>query len=123
MALKVAYLGWDYQGFVVQEETERTIEAVLFDALLKTRLIESRSDKCSIACLSVLFGIILEAWVFNSSNSDSIFLFRFFYSLLKVSIFIPICTIKTELFNTSHFVESFKHSISQCFLVAEVLLD
>ncbi|PVD36686.1 hypothetical protein C0Q70_03672 [Pomacea canaliculata] len=42
VALKVAYLGWDYQGFVVQEDTERTIEAVIFDALLKTRLVESR---------------------------------------------------------------------------------
>jgi len=27
----------------VQEDTEKTIEAVLFDALLKTRLIESRA--------------------------------------------------------------------------------
>lgn len=42
VALKVAYLGWDYQGFVVQEDTERTIEAALFDALLRTRLVESR---------------------------------------------------------------------------------
>ena len=42
VALKLAYLGWDYQGFVVQEDTERTIEAALFDALLRTRLVESR---------------------------------------------------------------------------------
>jgi len=31
------------QGFAVQEDTDKTIEAVLFDALLKTRLIESRA--------------------------------------------------------------------------------
>jgi len=31
------------QGFAVQEDTEKTIEAALFDALLKTRLIESRA--------------------------------------------------------------------------------
>lgn len=43
VALKIAYLGWDYQGFAVQEDTEKTIEAVLFDALMKTRLIESRA--------------------------------------------------------------------------------
>jgi len=43
VALKIAYLGWDYQGFAVQEDTDRTIEAALFDALLKTRLIESRA--------------------------------------------------------------------------------
>ncbi|XP_046362072.1 tRNA pseudouridine(38/39) synthase-like [Haliotis cracherodii] len=42
IALKIAYLGWDHQGFVVQEETDKTIEAAVFDALLKTRLIESR---------------------------------------------------------------------------------
>lgn len=42
VALKIAYLGWDFMGFAVQEETAKTIEAVLFDALLKTRMIESR---------------------------------------------------------------------------------
>nr|CAG4651076.1 EOG090X083V [Simocephalus serrulatus]SVE94307.1 EOG090X083V [Simocephalus serrulatus] len=40
--LQVAYIGWDYSGFVVQEHTEKTIEAELFKALEKTRLIESR---------------------------------------------------------------------------------
>ncbi|CAG5125894.1 unnamed protein product, partial [Candidula unifasciata] len=42
VALKIAYLGWDYHGFVVQEDTDKTIEAALFEALLKTRLIETR---------------------------------------------------------------------------------
>ncbi|XP_069179897.1 tRNA pseudouridine(38/39) synthase isoform X2 [Procambarus clarkii] len=40
--LKFAYLGWDYQGFAVQEDTQQTIENQLFSALLKTRMIESR---------------------------------------------------------------------------------
>nr|SVE77673.1 EOG090X083V [Daphnia lumholtzi] len=40
--LQVAYIGWDYAGFVVQEHTEKTIEAELFKALEKTRLVESR---------------------------------------------------------------------------------
>ncbi|KAK7070056.1 tRNA pseudouridine synthase 3, partial [Halocaridina rubra] len=40
--LKFLYLGWDYHGFAVQEDTQQTIEAHLFAALLKTRLIESR---------------------------------------------------------------------------------
>ena len=49
VALKFAYLGWDYQGFAAQDDTNRTIEAVLFDALLKTRLIESRlALRCSL---------------------------------------------------------------------------
>nr|SVE73625.1 EOG090X083V [Daphnia atkinsoni] len=40
--LQVAYVGWDYAGFVVQEHTEKTIEAELFKALERTRLVESR---------------------------------------------------------------------------------
>lgn len=42
VALKIAYLGWDYKGFVVQEDTNMTIENAIFDALLRARLIESR---------------------------------------------------------------------------------
>lgn len=42
IALKILYLGWDYQGFAAQEDTDKTIETALFEALLKTKLIESR---------------------------------------------------------------------------------
>ena len=42
VALKIAYLGWDYQGFVQQENTLNTIETTLFSALTRTKLIESR---------------------------------------------------------------------------------
>ncbi|KAK4289237.1 hypothetical protein Pmani_037780 [Petrolisthes manimaculis] len=42
VVLKFAYLGWDYHGFATQEDTNQTIEAKLFPALLKTRLIQSR---------------------------------------------------------------------------------
>lgn len=41
-ALRLAYLGWDYQGFAVQDNTDNTVEARLFEALLKTRLIQDR---------------------------------------------------------------------------------
>ena len=40
--LHVSYFGWNYHGFAVQETTGKTIESELFDALLTTRLIESR---------------------------------------------------------------------------------
>ncbi|KAJ6224402.1 hypothetical protein RDWZM_002947 [Blomia tropicalis] len=40
--LKFLYLGWNYDGFVIQEDTLKTVEASLFDALLKTKLIRSR---------------------------------------------------------------------------------
>lgn len=42
IALKIAYLGWGYQGFASQENTNNTIEEKLFEALTKTRLVESR---------------------------------------------------------------------------------
>ncbi|CAF1392575.1 unnamed protein product [Adineta steineri] len=41
--LKFIYLGWDYHGFVVQETTSQTVEDFLFEALIKTRLIEQRA--------------------------------------------------------------------------------
>ncbi|EHB06515.1 tRNA pseudouridine synthase 3 [Heterocephalus glaber] len=42
VALRIAYLGWAYQGFASQENTDNTIEEKLFVALTKTRLVESR---------------------------------------------------------------------------------
>ncbi|TRY98182.1 hypothetical protein DNTS_035006 [Danionella cerebrum] len=42
VALRLAYLGWHYQGFAVQENTDNTVEARLFEALLKTKLIQER---------------------------------------------------------------------------------
>ncbi|XP_054624947.1 tRNA pseudouridine(38/39) synthase isoform X2 [Dunckerocampus dactyliophorus] len=44
VALRMAYLGWVYQGFAVQENTDNTVEARLFEALLKTRLIQDRQS-------------------------------------------------------------------------------
>ncbi|CAM9192113.1 unnamed protein product, partial [Lampetra fluviatilis] len=40
--LKLAYLGWDYHGYAAQENTRNTVEEHLFEALDKTRLVESR---------------------------------------------------------------------------------
>ncbi|CAG0894946.1 unnamed protein product, partial [Darwinula stevensoni] len=42
VAFWIKYLGWDFQGFVVQDDTEQTIEAALFQAFAKTKLVESR---------------------------------------------------------------------------------
>ncbi|XP_018089389.1 pseudouridine synthase 3 L homeolog isoform X1 [Xenopus laevis] len=42
VALRLAYLGWGYQGFASQENTKNTVEETVFNALLKTRLVESR---------------------------------------------------------------------------------
>ncbi|RWS26159.1 uncharacterized protein B4U80_01777 [Leptotrombidium deliense] len=43
IALKILYLGWNYRGFVTQEDTEQTIEKFVFEALMKTKLIEDRA--------------------------------------------------------------------------------
>lgn len=42
VALQIAYFGWDYHGFAVQEISGKTIESELFRALKLTKLIESR---------------------------------------------------------------------------------
>ena len=44
IALKLLYLGWEFNGFVVQEDTTQTVEHYLFEALVKTKLIESRES-------------------------------------------------------------------------------
>ncbi|KAG7492317.1 hypothetical protein MATL_G00013060 [Megalops atlanticus] len=44
VALRLAYLGWNYQGFAVQENTDNTVEARLFESLLKTKLIQDRQS-------------------------------------------------------------------------------
>lgn len=43
IALKLLYIGWDYQGFASQENTTNTIEEELFIALIKSKLIENRA--------------------------------------------------------------------------------
>lgn len=50
VALRLAYLGWQYQGFAVQENTDNTVEARLFEALLKTKLIQDRQSSSYHRC-------------------------------------------------------------------------
>lgn len=44
VCLKIAYFGWDYDGFASQESTENTVERHLFEALEKTKLIKDRNS-------------------------------------------------------------------------------
>lgn len=44
VALRLLYLGWDYNGYALQEDSGLTIEAALFDALAQTRLLEDRTQ-------------------------------------------------------------------------------
>lgn len=50
VALRLAYLGWEYKGFAVQENTDNTVEARLFEALLKTKLIQDRQSSSYHRC-------------------------------------------------------------------------
>ncbi|CDW55056.1 tRNA pseudouridine synthase 3 [Trichuris trichiura] len=42
VALMLAYVGWEFDGFCAQNNVKNTVEAVLFRALMKTKLVESR---------------------------------------------------------------------------------
>ncbi|XP_074653890.1 tRNA pseudouridine(38/39) synthase-like [Tubulanus polymorphus] len=42
VVLKLLYLGWDYCGLAEQEDSSKTIESILFEALRTTKLIQSR---------------------------------------------------------------------------------
>ncbi|KAM4698726.1 LOW QUALITY PROTEIN: tRNA pseudouridine(38/39) synthase [Rhinophrynus dorsalis] len=50
VALRLAYLGWGYQGFASQENTSNTVEETVFNALIKTRLVESRQTSSYHRC-------------------------------------------------------------------------
>lgn len=45
IALRLVYAGWRFHGFAAQVDNDNTVENHLFQALLKTRLVESR-DTC-----------------------------------------------------------------------------
>ena len=42
IAIRLLYLGWDYDGLVIQETTRKTIEHHLFHALTLTKMIDDR---------------------------------------------------------------------------------
>ncbi|XP_015217531.2 tRNA pseudouridine(38/39) synthase isoform X2 [Lepisosteus oculatus] len=50
VALRLAYLGWGYHGYACQENTDNTVEARLFEALVKTRLIRDRQSSSYHRC-------------------------------------------------------------------------
>ncbi|XP_069507712.1 tRNA pseudouridine(38/39) synthase isoform X2 [Ambystoma mexicanum] len=58
VALKIAYFGWGYQGFASQENTSNTVEEKLFEALGKTRLVESRQTSSYHRCGRTDKGVI-----------------------------------------------------------------
>nr|CAD2189803.1 unnamed protein product [Meloidogyne enterolobii] len=44
IAIMFLYLGWEYDGLVKQENTLKTVEQTLFNALVRTKLIESEEN-------------------------------------------------------------------------------
>ncbi|CAF1058875.1 unnamed protein product [Didymodactylos carnosus] len=72
--LKLVYLGWEYEGFVTQEHTSQTVEKFLFDALIRTRLIESRETSNYHRCGRTDRGVSAFTQVISltvRSNKDS----------------------------------------------------
>lgn len=78
VALKIAYLGWGYQGFASQENTNNTIEEKLFEALTKTRLVENRQTsnyhRCGRTDKGVsAFGQVRAIVLFHKASNTNIF--------------------------------------------------
>eukprot|EP00854_Cymbomonas_tetramitiformis_P010295 gene10295-12177_t len=44
IALKIAYLGWNYDGFALQRDTKETVEEYLFAALRKAKLVGENAE-------------------------------------------------------------------------------
>ncbi|KAL4487859.1 hypothetical protein ABPG72_022719 [Tetrahymena utriculariae] len=78
-ALKMSYVGINYQGLAYQQETENTVEEQLFKALEKTTLIKNR-DNCNftrsgrtdkgVSALGQVIGISLRTSVKIGENID-----------------------------------------------------
>jgi tRNA pseudouridine38/39 synthase len=49
-AFKIAYIGWHYHGFAVQENVDETIEKHIFHAFLTARLIKDRASSHYTRC-------------------------------------------------------------------------
>ncbi len=70
VALRLAYLGWQYQGFAVQENTDNTVEARLFEALLKTKLIQDRQTSIYHRCGRTDKGVSAFSQVLQSAFNE-----------------------------------------------------
>lgn len=70
VALRLAYLGWQYQGFAVQENTDNTVEARLFEALLKTKLIQDRQTSNYHRCGRTDKGVSAFSQVLQSACNE-----------------------------------------------------
>lgn len=71
VALKILYLGWDYQGLAAQEDTDETIEAHLFKALTMTKLIEERTKSNYHRC-----GRTDKGWLIYVTNYKIYIIYR-----------------------------------------------
>ncbi|KAF6200800.1 hypothetical protein GE061_005246, partial [Apolygus lucorum] len=75
--LRILYLGWNYQGFACQEDSNETIEFHLMKAFLKCKLIASRDTsnyhRCGRTDKGVSsFGQVISLTVMNNAVKDLI---------------------------------------------------
>ncbi|XP_075678935.1 tRNA pseudouridine(38/39) synthase [Dermatophagoides pteronyssinus] len=78
--LKFLYLGWNYKGYVVQDDLP-TVEKILFEALMKTKLIENREtsnyNRCGrtdkgVSAFCQVISITVRSNLKRQSDDDSI---------------------------------------------------
>uniref|UniRef100_A0A914KWN2 Uncharacterized protein n=1 Tax=Meloidogyne incognita TaxID=6306 RepID=A0A914KWN2_MELIC len=73
IAIMFLYLGWEYDGLVKQENTLNTVEQTLFNALIRTKLIESEENcewtRC-VAALTVRSTDVSNKYCFWSEGSS-----------------------------------------------------
>lgn len=69
--IKLVYFGWDYQGYVCQDDTSDTIEHHLMQAMLKCRLIKSRETSNYHRCGRTDKGVSSFSQASNLYNSSS----------------------------------------------------
>jgi tRNA U38,U39,U40 pseudouridine synthase TruA len=96
IALKLAYLGWNFHGFATQPNSAYSVEDHIFAALLKTRLIESR-EHCEysragrtdvgVSALGQVVGLRVRSNVVKpSQGSDELDYVKIINSMLPVEI-------------------------------------
>nr|CAD2151208.1 unnamed protein product [Meloidogyne enterolobii] len=77
IAIMFLYLGWEYDGLVKQENTLNTVEQTLFNALVRTKLIESE-ENCE--------------WTRCGRTDKGVSVFNYFVKKAKIFLYFGIST-------------------------------
>ena len=99
--LKFCYIGWKFEGYVIQDDTLDTVEDTLFEALLNTRLIRDRTESNYHRWEFFFFKFFFQVFFFN-------FLFLSFFIFLEVqTVFVNTKLIRDRQESNYHRWEDF----------------